>query len=305
MEAARQAGLPITDDYNGASGEGFGRSQYTIRNGRRSSTANAFLRPAEKRRNLRVETSALTTRVLMDGKIARGVEYMHHGMKVSVNAERERVANMGEMARRRREQFNYEKRKAEQERSAGVGNKPRTGGGFELRKDAYDSAEISDKRMTADSRHGVRRSMGEVDAELSVQSFDAFWEGIMGGTWNTGVTLTGGGADFDSLAANGTTNVLTFAGLSGDHGLQFADRILIANAAVAGLNGTWTVIAASAANITVAEDLPAAMSAPNDSRPSATSLASTSLCTAMCASDTAGRRRCAHPRRAHAGRSDR
>jgi hypothetical protein len=35
------------------------------------------------------------------------------------------------------------------------------------------------------------------------------------------------------------------------------------------------------------------------------SLASTSLCTAMCASDTAGRRRCAHPRRAHAGRSDR
>jgi hypothetical protein len=35
------------------------------------------------------------------------------------------------------------------------------------------------------------------------------------------------------------------------------------------------------------------------------SLASTSFCTAMCASDTAGRRRCAHPRRAHAGRSDR
>jgi hypothetical protein len=35
------------------------------------------------------------------------------------------------------------------------------------------------------------------------------------------------------------------------------------------------------------------------------SLASTSLCTSMCASDTAGRRRCAHPRRAHAGRSDR
>lgn len=134
----------------------------------------------------------------------------------------------------------------------------RTGGGFELRKDAYDSAEISDKRMTADSRHGVRRSMGEVDAELSVQSYDAFWEALMGGTWNTGVTLTGGGADFDSLAANGTTNVLTFAGLSGDHGLQFADRIEIANAAVAGLNGIWTIITAGAANLTVAEDLPTA-----------------------------------------------
>jgi hypothetical protein len=35
------------------------------------------------------------------------------------------------------------------------------------------------------------------------------------------------------------------------------------------------------------------------------SLASTSLCTSMCASDTAGRRRCAHPRRVHAGRPDR
>ena len=89
VEAAKQAGLPVTQDYNGAEGEGFGRSQYTIRNGRRSSTANAFLRPAEKRRNLRVETSALTTRILMDCTIARGVEYMHHGMKVSVNAERE------------------------------------------------------------------------------------------------------------------------------------------------------------------------------------------------------------------------
>ncbi len=134
----------------------------------------------------------------------------------------------------------------------------RTGGGFELRKDAYDSAEISPDRMTADSRHGVRRSMGEVDAELSVQSYDAFFEALMGGTWNTGVTLTGGGADFDSLAANGTTNVLTFAGLVGDHGLQFADRIEIANAAEADLNGIWTVIAAGAANITVAEDLPTA-----------------------------------------------
>ena len=59
----------------------------------------------------------------------------------SVNAERERVANMGEMARRRREQFNYEKRKAEQERSAGVGNKPRTGGGFELNAIVLDGSQ--------------------------------------------------------------------------------------------------------------------------------------------------------------------
>ena len=134
----------------------------------------------------------------------------------------------------------------------------RTGGGFELRKDAYDSAEINPNRMTADSRHGVRRSVGDVDAELSVQSYDAFWEALLGGTWSTGVTLTGGGADFDSLAANGTTNVLTYAGLVGEHGLQFGDRIEIANAAEADLNGKWTVVAASASNVTVAEDLPTA-----------------------------------------------
>jgi 4-pyridoxate dehydrogenase len=95
VEAARQAGLPVTQDYNGAQGEGFGRSQYTIRNGRRSSTANAFLRPAEKRKNLRVETRAFTRRVIMDGVRARGVEYMHHGMKVQALAEREVILSAG------------------------------------------------------------------------------------------------------------------------------------------------------------------------------------------------------------------
>lgn len=89
MEAARQRGLPVTEDYNGAEGEGFGRSQYTIRNGRRSSTANAFLRPAEKRRNLRVETRAFVARVIMEGKRARGVAYSHQGMQVQAFAERE------------------------------------------------------------------------------------------------------------------------------------------------------------------------------------------------------------------------
>ncbi|MFZ9500483.1 MAG: GMC family oxidoreductase [Beijerinckiaceae bacterium] len=95
VEAARGGGLPVTQDYNAQQGEGFGRSQYTIRNGRRSSTANAFLRPAEKRANLRVETRAFTRRVIMDGVRARGVEYMHHGMKVQAFAEREVILSAG------------------------------------------------------------------------------------------------------------------------------------------------------------------------------------------------------------------
>jgi choline dehydrogenase-like flavoprotein len=76
IEAAKLAGIPYTDDYNGACQEGFGRSQYTIRNGRRSSAATAFLRPAMKRTNLLVETGALATRIVLAGTTARGVEYL-------------------------------------------------------------------------------------------------------------------------------------------------------------------------------------------------------------------------------------
>lgn len=94
-EAARQAGLPVTEDYNGLNGEGFGRSQYSIKNGWRSSTANAFLHPVEKRPNLRVETNAMSTRILMQGKRAIGVEYIHHGMTVSAHAEAEVILSAG------------------------------------------------------------------------------------------------------------------------------------------------------------------------------------------------------------------
>ena len=46
LEAAQQSGYPFTEDYNGKQQEGFGRGQYTIRDGRRSSTSRAYLRPA-------------------------------------------------------------------------------------------------------------------------------------------------------------------------------------------------------------------------------------------------------------------
>lgn len=68
LEAAEQAGWPVTDDYNGPDPVGFSRSQYTIRNGWRSSSANAHLRPAEGRENLTIKTNALTAKVLLEGK---------------------------------------------------------------------------------------------------------------------------------------------------------------------------------------------------------------------------------------------
>jgi len=95
IEAAKVAGLPVTDDYNGAQQEGFGRSQYTIRNGYRSSAASAYLKPARRRRNFRVVTRAHATRVLLEGARATGVEYVRGRDVVRVEASREVILSGG------------------------------------------------------------------------------------------------------------------------------------------------------------------------------------------------------------------
>src|SRR5438105_4092823 len=89
MQAALAAGFPVTDDYNGKQQEGFGRGQYTIRDGYRSSAASAYLKPARKRPNLEVATMAHARRVLMRGTRASGVEYRKGGRVVQVEAARE------------------------------------------------------------------------------------------------------------------------------------------------------------------------------------------------------------------------
>ncbi len=88
-EAGIAAGYPRTEDYNGASQEGFGPWQTTIRDGRRCSTAVAYLSPAMARANLTVVTQALATRVTMEGDRAAGVEYEAGGELIRVRAERE------------------------------------------------------------------------------------------------------------------------------------------------------------------------------------------------------------------------
>ncbi len=89
IDAAKGAGLPWTDDFNGPDNSGIGRTQNTIRNGRRCSAAVAYLRPALSRRNLTVETGALVTRVLIEAGRAVGVEYRKGGQTVVVRANRE------------------------------------------------------------------------------------------------------------------------------------------------------------------------------------------------------------------------
>jgi choline dehydrogenase-like flavoprotein len=87
--AGQALGFPITDDYNGERPVGFGRAQFSIRAGRRSSTAAAYLRPVMSRRNLTVRTGALAHRVLFRGKRALGIAYGQRGVTSEVFAERE------------------------------------------------------------------------------------------------------------------------------------------------------------------------------------------------------------------------
>jgi len=89
LDAAREADWPYTEDYNGKDQEGFGRSQWTIRNGRRCSAAVAFLRPAMRRPNLTVVTGALATRIILERTRATGVEYARDGAVHRASATRE------------------------------------------------------------------------------------------------------------------------------------------------------------------------------------------------------------------------
>ncbi len=75
IEAGGQAGHGVNPDYNGEKQDGFGYYQVTQRNGRRHSTARAFLHPASHRANLHIETNAIAARLLLEGKRVVGVEY--------------------------------------------------------------------------------------------------------------------------------------------------------------------------------------------------------------------------------------
>ena len=95
VDAAAAEGYPRNPDYNNGSQEGFGYYQVTQKNGRRWSTARAFLDPARGRSNLRIETEAHTTRILLEGKRAVGVEYRQHGQTQQVRCDAEVILAAG------------------------------------------------------------------------------------------------------------------------------------------------------------------------------------------------------------------
>ncbi|OGA14297.1 MAG: choline dehydrogenase [Betaproteobacteria bacterium RIFCSPLOWO2_12_FULL_63_13] len=91
LRAAVEAGYPLIADFNGPSQEGAAYYQMMIRRGRRGCGAGAYLRPAMRRANLQVLTSAHATRILFDGRRALGVEFRRGGQILTARARREVV----------------------------------------------------------------------------------------------------------------------------------------------------------------------------------------------------------------------
>ncbi|MGO2236718.1 GMC family oxidoreductase N-terminal domain-containing protein [Marinomonas sp. UCMA 3892] len=89
VEAAQQAGLAYNHDTNGASQEGVAFTDLNTRNGKRDSTAVAFLRPALERKNLALITNARVHKVEIEKGRAVGVTYMQEGKKQTVTAKKE------------------------------------------------------------------------------------------------------------------------------------------------------------------------------------------------------------------------
>jgi choline dehydrogenase len=95
--AAEAAGIPYCDDPSGPTQEGISRVEATTGGGVRSSTARGYLYPAMRRPNLRIETRALTTRIVIEHGRAVGVEYARGGATYRATAEREVVLSGGSL----------------------------------------------------------------------------------------------------------------------------------------------------------------------------------------------------------------
>ena len=95
IDAGAELGYARNPDYNGASQDGFGYYQVTQRNGRRESTARAFLDPVRSRPNLRIEPNAHVTRIEMDGSRATGVVWSQRGTVRTEQAAREIILCAG------------------------------------------------------------------------------------------------------------------------------------------------------------------------------------------------------------------
>lgn len=95
IDAAVDQGFPRNKDYNNGHQEGFGYFQVTQKNGERWSCARGYLDPIRNRANLKIETEALATKVLLKGRRAIGVAYTQGGVVRQAHANREVILAAG------------------------------------------------------------------------------------------------------------------------------------------------------------------------------------------------------------------
>lgn len=98
IEAATEVGLTRNDDYNGAKQEGVGRFQFNIKNGRRHSAVDAFLKPVINRPNLTVRTGAQVKRVLIKNDVVAGVEVITGNYSFETIEAKEVILSAGAFA---------------------------------------------------------------------------------------------------------------------------------------------------------------------------------------------------------------
>ncbi|MCG7391958.1 GMC family oxidoreductase N-terminal domain-containing protein [Microvirga sp. ACRRW] len=98
IEAAVEAGIPRTNDFNTGSNEGISYFHVNQKSGRRWSAARGFLKPALSRQNLKLELNAHVTRILFEGKRAVGVEILQNGSLRRIHARKEVVLSAGAVA---------------------------------------------------------------------------------------------------------------------------------------------------------------------------------------------------------------
>jgi len=95
VDAGVEAGYLPSDDYNANQQEGFGPMHMTVKKGVRSSSSNAYLRPAMARKNLTVVTHALVHKVLLDGKKTVGVRFERRGKIFDVHVIKDVILSAG------------------------------------------------------------------------------------------------------------------------------------------------------------------------------------------------------------------
>jgi choline dehydrogenase-like flavoprotein len=95
LEAAEQAGIPRTDDFNSGDNEGGGYFEVNQRAGIRWNTSKAFLRPAKARKNLHILTGAQAERLIIAEGEVKGVVYHHEGRSITAHAACETVLCAG------------------------------------------------------------------------------------------------------------------------------------------------------------------------------------------------------------------